>query len=182
MDWPNPNPIGSGPYQVVEWKKGEYFHLKANKNHWVAPKFDGLYWIVNPTVEGQMAMLEKGQAEILGWYLDGMQGKTLDAFPHLKTVISPNHGFHEMRPNLKMKPMDDPMFRRAFQYAINRKGMVEIILGGAGTPCRNTPIHPLIEFWNNPDIPVMEFSLDKAREILKTAGYTWDGKGHLCYP
>lgn len=182
MDWPNPNPIGSGPYQFVEWKKGEYFHLKANKNHWRAPNFDGMYYIITPTIEGMMAMLEKGQAEILGWFLDMKQAKKLDAFPHLKMVAAPGHGVYEIRPNLKMKPTDDPMFRRAFQYAINRKGMLDIVFGRYGIVAHNTPITPLLKFWNNPDIPVIEFDLDKAREILKAAGYTWDEKGHLCYP
>jgi peptide/nickel transport system substrate-binding protein len=182
MDWPNPNPIGSGPYQFLDWKKGEYFHLKANKNHWMAPNFDGLYHITTPTMEGIMGMLEKGDAEIIGWFLDIKQAKRLDALPHLKAVSAPNHGIHEMRPNLKMKPMDDPMFRRAFQHAINRKAMLDVVCGGYGTISYNTPISPLIKFWNNPKIPVIEFNLDKAKDILKAAGYTWDEKGRLCYP
>lgn len=181
-DWANPDAIGSGPYQLVEWKRGEYFHLKANKNHWVAPNFDGLYYIVNPTIDGIMAMLEKGQAEIVGWYLDSKQGKQLDAFPHLKMVKAPSHGLHEIRPNCNMKPTSDPKFREAFQHVINRRAMLNVILEGYGSVCHNTPINPLIKLWNNPDIPVMEFSLDKARSILKAAGYTWDAKGHLCYP
>ena len=182
IDWPNPSPMGSGIFRLAEWKKGEYFHLIANKDHWMAPNFDGLYYVVTPSVEGMMAALEKGQAEILGWFIDGKQGKKLDAFPHLKMVAVPGHGMHELRPNLTMKPMDDPEFRRAFQHAINRRAMLDIVMGGYGTVCRNTPISPLIEFWNNPDIPVIEFDLNKAREILKAAGYTWDEKGRLCYP
>lgn len=182
MDWPNPNPIGSGPYQFVEWKKGEYFHLKGNKKHWMAPNFDGLYHIVTPTIEGVMAMLEKGDAEIIGWFIDVKQGKRLDALPNLKMITSPNHGIHEIRPNFRMKPMNDPQFRRAFQHAINRKAMLDIVCGGFGTICRNTPINPLVKEWNNPDIPAIEFNLDKAKAILKDAGYTWDEKGRLCYP
>jgi peptide/nickel transport system substrate-binding protein len=182
MDWPNSNPITSGPYQFVDRKKGEYFHLKANKNHWMPPNFDGLYFIVNPTIDGMMSLLEKGQAEILGRYIDGRQGKSLDGLPHLKMVVTPNHALHEIRPNLRMKPMNDPMFRQAFQHAINRRAMLDIIHDGYGTISHNTPISPLIKFWNNPDIPVMEFDLDKARKILKSAGYTWDKNGRLCYP
>jgi len=81
-----------------------------------------------------------------------------------------------------MKPMDDPIFRQAFQHAINRKGMLEIIYGNYGNACHNTPITPFLKFWNNPDIPIIDFDLNKAREILKTAGYTWDKEGRLCYP
>lgn len=182
-DWPNPKPVGSGPYQFVEWKKGEYFHYKANKDHaFMPPNFDGLYYIVNPTIPGLLMMMEKGQAEIVGNYLDGKQGKDLDSLPHLKMVATPNHGMYEVRPNVKMKPFDDPAFRQAFQHAVNRKMMLDVNLSGFGTICHNTPINPLNKFWSDPEIPVVEFDLNKARAILKAAGYTWDEKGKLHYP
>jgi peptide/nickel transport system substrate-binding protein len=181
-DWPNPKPIGSGPYQFIEWKKGEYFHLKANKEHWAAPNFDGLYCIVTPSLEGMMAALERGDAEILGWFVDAKQGKKLDSNPHLKMVTAPGHGLYEMRPNFRMKPTSDPIFRKAFQHAINRKKMLDVIFEGHGTICHNTPITPLVEFWSNPNIGTPEFDLTKARKILKDGGYTWDSEGHLCYP
>jgi peptide/nickel transport system substrate-binding protein len=60
--------------------------------------------------------------------------------------------------------------------------MLDIAFGGYGSIAHNTPITSLVEVWNNPDIPIIEFDLDKAREILKAAGYTWDKKGRLCYP
>jgi len=183
MDWSNPMPIiGSGPYQFVEWKKGEYTHLKAHKKHWMAPNFDGMWVIVAPTIGGMLAMLEQEKAEIMGWYVDPKSGEQLAALPHLKMVTADGAGRYELRPNLKMKPMSDPMFRQAFQHAINRKGINDVIYGGRGTECPNTPIPVYNKYWNNPDIPVMEFNLGKAREILKAAGYTWDKKGRLCYP
>jgi peptide/nickel transport system substrate-binding protein len=182
MDWPNPNPIGSGPYQLTEWKKGEYFRFTANKDHFIAPKFDGLYCIVNPTIEGLMAMLERGDAEILGWFIDAKKADQLDAMPHLRRVGAPNHGMHEIRPNLKLKPMNDPKFRQAFQHLVNRRVMLDVIYGGAGTVCHNTPITSLIKTWNNPEIPIIEFDPEKAREILKAAGYTWDAQGRMYYP
>jgi peptide/nickel transport system substrate-binding protein len=182
-DWPNPNPVGSGPFKFVEWRKGEYVHFKANKEHLIVPpNFDGLYLIITPTNESMMAALEKGNAEIMGYYVDGKQGKRLDALPHLKMVSTSNQGLVEIRPNLKMKPFDDPAFRRAFQHAINRKAMLEIAVDGCGTICQNTPIHPQIKQWHDPDAITPEFNLEKARGILKTAGYTWDEKGKLHSP
>jgi len=183
MNWPNTVPlIGSGPYQMVERKKKEYFRLKAHKNHWIAPKFDGLYYIYIPTTEGMMAMLERDEAEIFGFTLDASQGKKLAELSHLTMVTAPSQGMTEIRPNVKMKPMDDPAFRRAIQHAIDRKKMLDVIFLGYGIVAHNTPITPLLKYWNNPNIPVVEFDLDKARKILKSAGYTWDDKGRLLHP
>jgi peptide/nickel transport system substrate-binding protein len=138
--------------------------------------------VVNPTIDGIVGMLEKGQADIVGWYLDSKQGKRLDTIPHLKMVRAPSHGLHEIRPHCNLKPTSDPKFRQAFQHAMNRRAMRDVILEGYGSVCHNTPINPLIKLWNNPDIPVIEFDLDKAKSILKSAGYTWDARGRLCYP
>jgi peptide/nickel transport system substrate-binding protein len=181
-DWPNPKPIASGPYEFVEWKKAEYLHLKANKNHFMAPNFDGMYVIVNPTLNGIINMLEKGEIEIMAWNMDGKQAQRLNALPNIKAVAAPNHGLYEIRPNLKMKPTDDLAFRKAIHHAINQKAMLDIILGGYGRICTNTPITPVNKFWNDPEIPAVEFDLNKAKNILKDAGYTWDQKGRLCYP
>jgi peptide/nickel transport system substrate-binding protein len=182
QEWNNPKPVGSGPYKFDVWKKGEYFHLIANKKHRMAPKFDGLYYIQVPSVENQMAMLEKEQAEILGWFVDKKQGDKLDSFPHLKMVAVPGHGIHEIRPNCNLKPTSDPQFRKAFQHLVNRRQMLEVTYEGFGVLCHNTPITPKLEFWNNPNIPIIEFDINKAKDILKAAGYTWDEEGRLCYP
>ena len=129
-----------------------------------------------------MAMLEKGQAEIFGFALDAIQSQKLATHPHLKTIRTPSHGVTEIRPNLKMKPLNDPKFREAFQHAIDRKRMLDVIFQGEGIVAQNTPITPMLKQWHNANIPMIEFDLNKAREILKSAGYTWDEKGRLCYP
>ncbi len=92
------------------------------------------------------------------------------------------HGMHEMRPNMDKKPMSDPAFRKALQHCIDRKKLVDILFEGAATICRNTPITPLNKDWSNPEIPEMEYDLEKARKILKDAGYTWDDQGNLLMP
>ncbi|MFH1480996.1 MAG: hypothetical protein ABIG67_06995, partial [Pseudomonadota bacterium] len=53
--------------------------------------------------------------------------------------------------------------------------------GGMGVIPNNTPIHPLIKPWHNPNIPMVDFNMAKAKQILKDAGYTWDEKGRLCF-
>jgi peptide/nickel transport system substrate-binding protein len=183
MDWPNPNPVGSGSFMFSEWKKGEYFHFKANKDHsFMAPEIDGIYCIVTPTREGMMAMLEKGDAEIMGSYVDGAQGDRLNALPHLTTISVSSPGMYEIRPNLALRPMSDPAFRAAFQLVIDRKTMLDVALGGKGVIASNTPIAPLMENWTNPKIEPFTFDLERAKKVLSQAGYTWNEKGQLCYP
>ena len=145
MDYTNPKPIGSGAYKFDAWTKGEYFHLVTHKDHFNAPKFDGLYYKVNPTTEGIMAMMEKGEADVVAWNLDAEQGKRLASFPHLKSVNVLSVGMTEIRPNFKLKPTNDPAFRAALTHAINRNLMLEITYGGNGIVGHETLICPKLE-------------------------------------
>ena len=73
-------------------------------------------------------------------------------------------------------------FDWSFQPAIDRKQISEIVFGGATTVAGNTFITPLSKPWHNPNVPNPAPSVDKAREILKSAGYTWNAEGKLVYP
>jgi peptide/nickel transport system substrate-binding protein len=181
-DWPNEQPMGSGPYTFGEWRKGEYLFLKANKAHWAAPQLDGVYWLVVPSLENQIGMLENGESDMLGWFVDAKQGERLAQHKDLKVVRAGNHGLHEIRLNCTTAPTSDPKFRLALQHATDRKQLLDIVFGGAGTVANNTFITPKQKFWSNPSVTNPPFGVDRAREVLKAAGYTWDADGKLRYP
>ncbi len=181
-DWPNDQPIGSGPFSFGEWKKGEYLFLKANKQHWMPPQVDGVYWLPVPSLDNQIGMLERGESDVLGWNVDPKQAERIAQNKDLKVVRTPTHGVHEIRINLAMAPTSDPKFRQALQYATDRKQIADIVFGGAATTAGNTFITPLSKPWSNPHVPNVAPSLDKAREVLKSAGYTWNADGKLVYP
>jgi peptide/nickel transport system substrate-binding protein len=43
-------------------------------------------------------------------------------------------------------------------------------------------IAPQNEYWHNPNIKPYPYDLEKAKAILKEAGYRWNEAGQLCYP
>ena len=181
-DWPNDKPIGSGPWKFVEWKKGEYLQLAANKDFFMPPKLDGFVVMPVPAMENQIGMLERGDTDLLAWNMDMTQAERVTKNAELEFVRTPTHGVHEMRMNLAMAPLDNPKFRLALQHATNRKGYLDVIFSGAGTVANNTLITPAQKFWSNAELKNPEFSIDKARATLKDAGYSWDGNGKLQFP
>lgn len=58
-DWPNDKPVGSGPWKLVEWKKGEYIQLAANQDFFMKPKLDGIVVLPVPQMESMVGMLER---------------------------------------------------------------------------------------------------------------------------
>ncbi|WP_342643805.1 ABC transporter substrate-binding protein [Rhodoligotrophos ferricapiens] len=181
-DWPNDQPIGSGPWKYVEWRKGEYLNLAAHKEFFMPAKLDALVMLPVPAIENQIGMMERGEADVFGWTMDVTQGKRLGQNPEIEIVQTPTHGLHEIRFNLVMPPLDNPALRLALQHATDRKKYLDIIFSGAGTLANNSLITPVLKQWSNPDVPNPEPSLDKARQVLKDAGFTWDGNGKLKLP
>lgn len=182
IDWPNSTPVGSGPFSLGEFRKGEYVFMKANKAHWMAPHIDGVYFRLVPSIENQLGMLERGEADVLAWFIDKRQADAIDQFPHITVGSAPSHGPHEIRINMGMPPVDDPKFRLALQQATDRKSLLNSVFGGAGTAAGNSLITPALKDWYNPEVPNPDFDLDAARKTLRDAGYTIDADGMLRFP
>jgi peptide/nickel transport system substrate-binding protein len=181
-DYPNDDAVGSGPFKLGEWKRGEYLFLKTNAEWWMAPKIDGVYWLVVPNLENQMGMMERGDADLLGWYIDRKQGDMLAKSPDLTVVSTPSHGLHEIRMHMTMAPLDEPNLRLALQQATDRQMLLDLVFGGAGVVAYNSPIMPINKFWSNPNVPNPAFSIDAARKTLEKAGYGWNANGDLLHP
>ncbi len=64
--YPNDPPmIGTGPFQVVEWKRGEYVRAVANKSYWRgAPKADEVIWSLYKNQDTMAADLKSGAIQV----------------------------------------------------------------------------------------------------------------------
>lgn len=181
-DYPNDDAVGSGAFKLGEWKRGEYVFLKGNPDWWMAPKIDGVYWLVVPNLENQMGMMERGEADVFGWMMDPKQGGMLGKNPDVTVVSTPTHGVHEIRMHVTMAPLDDPNLRLALQQATDRKLLLDVVFGGAGLVANNSLISPVNRFWSNPNLPNPTFSIEDARKTLEKAGYSWNSSGELLHP
>jgi len=181
-DWPNDRPVGSGPWKLVEWRKGEFLQFAANADFFMKPKLDGMVVLPVPQMESMVGMLERGDSDMLGWNLDMTLGARISRNPDLEVVRTPTHGQHELRLNCAMAPTSNKAFRRALQHATDRRKLLEIIFSGAGVVSNGSPITPALESWANRDIAMPEASIDRARAVLREGGFTWNAQGQLLMP
>jgi len=180
--YPNENPIGSGPFKFGYWKRNQEYYLEANKEHFMPPKIDGIYRKVIPSMDGILGAYENKEIDTGNDRLNEEQADRLAKLSHITIVPTPNHGGYEMRADLEKKPFSDLAFRRAVSHLIPRKDYMALAFGKYGHAASNTFLHPQLKPWHNSKIPFDEFSVEKAKSILKTAGYTWDKDGFLHYP
>ena len=187
----NPPPIiGSGPFQTVEWKKGEYVRMVANKDYWRgAPKVDE---VIFQTYQNQDTMAQdlKTGAIQSGWNIPSAQFDSLNNEPDLEAIRAVTIGFDQLGFNCADQQkfpkstghpvLQDPAFRTALQWAVDKEKIVSIGYSGnaaaADTILTRDFYPPDADFHLTPEDPYT-FDLEKAKAALDAAGYT-DGDGN----
>jgi peptide/nickel transport system substrate-binding protein len=188
----NPPPIiGSGPFQTVEVKKASYYRLVANKDYWRgAPKVDE---VIFQTYQNQDTMSQDLKTGALqsAWNIPSAQFDALNGEPDLEAIRAVTIGVDELGFNCadkKVYPkstghpvLQDPAFRTALQWAIDKDKIVSIGYSGNAAPADSLitrDFHPeSADYHWTPDEPYT-FDLEKAKAALEAAGYTdSDGNG-----
>jgi peptide/nickel transport system substrate-binding protein len=179
-DWKNLL-IGSGPFKFEYWRRGEEMKLLRHEGHFSKPKIDGVLRIVYGDMQGLVMALQKREIDMIGWNISPLQAKLLKQVKNVTVINVPDQGFFPVHYNCRIKPFSDVEFRRALAYCIPKKRIVEEFYEGFAVEAHST-IGPMNKFWHNPNVEKIDFNLEKARKILKDAGYVWDKDGKLYYP
>jgi peptide/nickel transport system substrate-binding protein len=185
----NADSIGSGPFQVVEWKRGSYVRMKANKDYWLgAPKVDELIYVVYKNPSTMVEDLKAGRIAA-AHNIPTAEFKQLQSEPGIKAVSFTFFNWDYMNYNCYQSPdslgnpvLKDVRFRTALDTAIDRDKLVAIAYGGEAVP--GTTILPP-DNWRDPDYHwqppagvLRTFDLAKAGTMLDEAGYKdTDGDG-----
>ncbi len=183
--------VGTGPFQCVEWKRGEYLRMEANKNYWKgAPKVDEVIFQTY-TNQDTMAQDLKSGAIQTGWNIPAAQFDQLDAEANLASIRCVTLGYDELGfncadPEIYPKStghpvLTDPAFRKALQWAVDKEKIVSIGYNGNANPANTIVMSDYYDqdadyHWEPPADVAYTFDLDRARQELDAAGYT-DGDG-----
>jgi len=63
-EYPNLKPIGSGPFKLVYWRRGEEFKCVRNEDYFNPPKINGFIYHNYSHQDGVLLALEKGEADV----------------------------------------------------------------------------------------------------------------------
>jgi peptide/nickel transport system substrate-binding protein len=89
-------------------------------------------------------------------------------------------GFQFLAFNERRPPFDDPNFRKALSYAVDRDLILAAAWNGYGVPS-NSVVSPSLAFWHNEGVLPVETGPEIAKEYLEKGGYELEG-GRLHYP
>ena len=163
--------MGSGPYILDSWDRGQKLVLKANEDYWgEVPALKTVnIQIVNEPSTARL-MLEKGEVDLLDNTMispDVLQ--QMDGKSGVEVLQSPGYQIDDIAINMQKEPLNNVKVRQALSHAVNYDSIINDILVGAGD--RIGGIIPEGMFGYNPETPTYDFDLDKAKALLEEAGY-----------
>jgi len=163
-------PIGTGAYKLVEWVKGSYLKFEANEDYWEgAPPIKNVE--LRPITESstRFAALVSGQVEVVTGVPVELYEKVVQN-PNLEVISRPaRRAIFLALTNEPETPMADIRVRKAIYMAINEDEIIEKIMRGHAQPAAQI-VDPAT-IGHNPDLERIPYDPEKAKELLKEAGY-----------
>jgi peptide/nickel transport system substrate-binding protein len=177
--------VGSGPFVLEKFEKGQFARFKANPNYYggkpavdrvVLRKFNNPDAMVAALKTGELDAAEDVPGAAFNQLKDDPNIVTVEGYQGAMSEVAINGGDGLKKPHPALL---DPVVRRAIGHAIDKGTIVERVLNGLGRPAETLSVSP-DPSWT-PEIPadqVFDFDLDKARSMLEEAGYKdTDGDG-----
>jgi len=172
--------VSGGPFELTSYTKDQIALLKRNDSFWgQKPHIDGFGIQIYANDDAMVTALKNGQ-------LDGIESvpttdvkvlqdaglkinRTAGVFFYDFIINSnPKKPAHRELLNLQVK--------LAFEYAVDRKQIIDVALNGYGTP-GDSIVPPANGIWHDPNLTPIPFDLNKANQILDGLGYTKGSDG-----
>ncbi|MCT2591681.1 ABC transporter substrate-binding protein [Streptomyces sp. N2-109] len=170
----NTEPVGTGPYVVTGWSKGEKLSFKANPDYWGgAPKVKKFTMAIITDDDVRATRLRAGDLDAA--ILPPSLAKTFKDESGKRTLAAKSADYRAVTLPSANKVTGDRAVRRALDLAVDREAMVKSILNGAGKAAYG-PV-PVDSPWFA-DGTEREHDLDGAKKILDEAGWK-PGKGGI---
>jgi peptide/nickel transport system substrate-binding protein len=188
---------------LKEYVAGQRLVLERNPYYWKAdekgnrlPYLDELIFLFVPSADAQVLRFQSGETDLISRLsaenfsvLSRQQGNytMADAGPSLEynfLFFNLSNLGEKAAPEIvqKQKWFREVKFRQAVSAAIDREAIVRLVYQGRGSALWGL-VTPSNRRWRDEQLPHPPRSLDKARALLKEAGFSWtnasDGQSTL---
>jgi dipeptide transport system substrate-binding protein len=161
-------PVGTGPFMLVQYQKDAIIRYKANPQYWAGKaKIDDLIFSITPDASVRWAKLQKGECHVMP-YPNPADLPAIRKDPNVVVMEQPGLNIGYLAYNTTKKPFDDVRVRKAVNMAINKKAIVDAVYLGTGVPATN-PIPPT-QWSYNKAIKDDAFNPEEAKKLLAAAG------------
>ncbi len=162
-------PIGTGPFEFVQYQQDATIRYKAFKEYWgPKAKVDSLVFAITKDPAVRLAKLRAGECQIADYPNPADLG-SIKSDAKLQLLSQPGLNIGYVAFNTTKKPFDDVRVRMAVSMAIDKKAILDAVYQGAGEGARNL-IPPTLWSWDK-DIPDVKYDPEAAKKMLADAGF-----------
>jgi len=191
---------GLGPFRLKEYVAGQHLTLERNPYYWKIdrakhrlPYLDQITFLFLPNADAEVIRFQAGDTDVINRvsaedYSVLEKDQATHSFRVYDVGPSLEYNFLFFNLNSVLPPQSDIAkkqswfrqvgFRQAISLAIDRDGISRLVYRGRATPLW-TPVTPASSFWVDNSIPHPARSIDQARKLLQSAGFSWSRDGDL---
>jgi peptide/nickel transport system substrate-binding protein len=158
--------VGSGPYLLAEYIKGDHLLFKANPNYWGPnkPQIAEIKYIGRAEQAVRSAMLQAGEAD-LAFHIAPEQ---VNQVP--RGIIEQTQESPVFRINSEHPVLQDVRVRQAIAEAIDTQGIINSLFpGGIAVPLNGQIVRQGTVGWN-PNLKPYPYNPDEAKRLMQEAG------------
>jgi peptide/nickel transport system substrate-binding protein len=192
---------GLGPFRLKQYIPGQQIVVERNPYYWKVdaenrrlPYLDELVFLFVGTEDAQVMRFEAGETDIIS----RLSAENYNLLSREKSRVDSQ--LADMGPSLEYnfllfnlndlsgKKLDevarkqawfrDLKFRQAISAAVDRESIVRLVYGSRGAALWGN-VGPGNKLWVDQNLPHPQRSLEGARQLLKSAGYSWNSAGQL---
>jgi len=192
---------GLGPFRLKQYVPGQRIVVERNPYYWKVdrenqrlPYLDELVFLFVGTEDAQVMRFEAGETDIISRLssenynlLSREKSRAGSQLADMGPSLEYNFLLFNLN-DLSGKKLDevaakqawfrDLKFRQAISAAVDRESIVRLVYGSRGAALWGN-VGPGNKLWINQTIPHPPRSVETARQLLKSAGYSWNASGQL---
>ncbi len=166
----NQQPVGTGPFQFVDYQKDAVIRFKADPDYWAGKQaIDDLVYAITPDASVRLQKLKAGECQIMA-YPNPADIEALKSDTSLTVMQQPGLNVAYLAFNTTQPPFDNAKVRQALSMAINKQAIMDAVYQGTGQIAIN-PIPPTMWSYDK-DIKDYPYDPDGAKKALADAGVT----------
>lgn len=193
--------VGLGPFRVKQYIPGQRISLERNPYYWKTdrdnhrlPYLDEIAFLFVGSEDAQVMRFEAGETDLINRLssenyslLSKEQSRTRSQLADLGPGLEYNFLVFNLNDlsgkkvnsiSAKQAWFQDLKFRQAISAAVDRDSIVRLVYGTRGTALWGN-VGPGNKMWVNTAIPHPQRSLETARQLLASAGFSWNGARQL---
>ncbi len=185
------NPVGTGPFLFKSYSPDNQTAVIAqNPNYWM-PNRPYVDKVVIQNVNSNnttLLMMLKHEADWGSSYFPDIMNVWVNKDPETNKIFWPVNNFNALYVNTQKYPFDNPTFRKAISFAIDKNDVEQKAYFGIGGVANPTGIVPAqINEWLDPTLTALAselntYSPQKAESLLASIGFKKNSAGQLTDP